>query len=172
MRSHRITASHTNHARCVVSNWLKPSVTYLRHNNVNTPGATIQVCTSSICSGSTHAWFGMYSHVTAPALANTLSVADRNVPNIVNFLISDSPPDQLTFSLAPTPLTALTGVTISAGCGIAPTTGTGSTSRIYLAVCGHNTVDVVSNVMTGGAVSVFANLYNSYGVATEPTGQY
>ena len=147
---------------------------YLRHNHVNTANATFHTCNVAICSGGTHFWNGMYSHIMTPVV-DTLSVEDINAPDIVNFQINDNPPNLLTFVPWSTPITALTNAQSQCSNAqngfleIAPTTGSGNTSKIYLGCV--DGFDFVRNVVTGGPVHILGPV-GTFGVATHPTGQY
>jgi hypothetical protein len=146
-------------------------ISYLRNYNVNVPGATLQTCSVLACNNN-NSWTGMYSHIRALSAPNTLSVADENALNIVNFKIGLGPPNLLTFTpWATAPITALTAYPSTSICGAAPSAGQGPASRIYLSDCGAN-VENVANVTTGGLVGFFNAVSTGWGVATYPTGQY
>ena len=149
-------------------------IVYLRNYDVNTPSATLQACTTTLCTGN-HVWQGMYSHIR-PGSTNVLSVGDDTALNIVNFKVTTSSTAHLLnfTSWLPHPTTALSGYPTGLYnmFQIAPTTGSGPASRIYVANFGGNAVERAPNVNAGGLVSQFTTLSGAVGVATRPTGQY
>jgi hypothetical protein len=144
-------------------------ILYLRYSNVDTAGATLQICSDPVCTTG-DSWSGMYSHKRSGS-TNTLSVASGTAYQIDNMTVSLGAPNQLTFAPWTTPTTALTNYPPGDICQVAPTTGQTNSSRLYIADCGTN-VYSVQNVNTGGVVALFASQPGSFGVATHPTGQY
>lgn len=145
-------------------------ILYLRNYNVNVPNAVIQACSVAMCGN--NSWTGMYSHIQ-PGGVDTLSVANIAGQNVTNFRVDPGTLNHLVFSSwAPQPVTALVGgIPNQQICQAAPSAGLGNNSTLYLTDCG-SFVYKVPNATTGGPVSVLTPLSHSFGVATNPTGQY
>jgi NHL repeat-containing protein len=150
-------------------------IAYLRYNNVFVPNPPLQVCPIADCNA-THFWVGMYSHIRVPP-QNILSVADEVTPNIENFNVTLAANPLLNFAEGAPGVPAVTALAgYPAGANrlyqVAPTTGLGVASRIYMGNYGAGQIEQVCCIWGGGAVGLYNNLTNAVGVATNPTGQY